>query len=295
MSLAPNKVSVLLNVYKRPEMLQLQLDALAAQTYKVSEVLIWNNGNDIQIKNKNLNTEIKCKFANCNANLGVWARFAFALNSSSEFLCILDDDVIPGDRWIENCMTCFSTLPGLYGARGLIFDDSLKYTPNRKFGWGIPSEETIKVDIVGHAWFLKTEWLSHYWGETDLNQTEMHSGEDMQLSFALQRTLGIETFVPPHPSTDRSLWGNIAIDQAVARDQNAISLRPGAFKKFDTALMKLRKRGFLAFQNDEHTKVKINTRLLRTGLKTEYWNKDSITYKIGRLIAKQLRRFGIHI
>lgn len=294
MPLRKKNVSVVLNVYKRPQMLESQLNALTSQTYPVSEVLIWNNGNSIEISSILEKYDFKFKYAYSHTNLGVWARFSFALNAENEFLCIFDDDVIPGNKWIENCMTSFESQPGIYGARGLKFDDKMKYTPNTKVGWAYPNGGITRVDIVGHAWFFKTEWLSHYWGQTDIREMQMHSGEDMQLSFALQKAIGVGTYVPPHPAHDTALWGNINGDNQISSDTNAISLKPGAFEKFDTALKKLRKRGFTAINNSEIPNALVNTRMVRKILRTETWNRNGILYNKGRYIAKQLRRIGIH-
>ena len=42
-----------------------------------------------------------------NYNYGVWARFAYALNARTDYVCVLDDDTIPGNRWLGNCLNTY--------------------------------------------------------------------------------------------------------------------------------------------------------------------------------------------
>tara|TARA_A100001234_G_scaffold148456_1_gene130637 strand:+ start:1101 stop:1418 length:318 start_codon:yes stop_codon:yes gene_type:complete len=92
-------ITIILNTYKRTKYLNKQLKAIKKQSVKVNEILIWQNK---YYGKKNKQKDII--FASSNYNFGVWARFAFALNSKSEFVCILDDDTIPGKNWLKNCL-----------------------------------------------------------------------------------------------------------------------------------------------------------------------------------------------
>ena len=60
-----------------------------------------------------------CTSAFCNKNLGVWARFAYAINADTEYICVFDDDTIPGKKWFENCLETMKTHRGLLGCRGV--------------------------------------------------------------------------------------------------------------------------------------------------------------------------------
>lgn len=196
-------ITVVLNGYKRPGFLKEQIDAINNQTIKPKEIMFWQNagGFDESITNE-LTTAVS------NRNLGVWARFAFALNAKTEYVCIFDDDTIPGSKWFENCLETMKTHEGLLGTIGLIYDTPNSYRPNTRYGWDNPNEEVIKVDIVGHAWFFKREWLSAFWSELPPNKFTT-VGEDMHFSYTLQKYLNLNTFVPPHPKDDKELWGSI--------------------------------------------------------------------------------------
>ncbi len=93
-------VTVVLNGYKRGAHLKTQLDAIKRQTVQPDEILLWQNfGEDFKSELTSQTTH-----ASCNKNLGVWARFAFALNAKTEYICVFDDDTIPGPKWLENCL-----------------------------------------------------------------------------------------------------------------------------------------------------------------------------------------------
>jgi GT2 family glycosyltransferase len=211
-----NGITVILNGYKRKDQLQEQIDALNSGTVKPNEILLWYNyPEDPDL----INYEVVSKIPTAlnNKNYGVWARFYFALNAQNPFVCVFDDDTIPGSRWLENCLETMKTHEGLLGTVGLLYQSPLPpqqssyYEPYVRFGWvdnGIQNEETVQVDLVGHSWFFKKEWLSHMLRELpDPKYTTC--GEDMHFSYMLQKYANIPTFVPPHPKNDKSLWGSI--------------------------------------------------------------------------------------
>jgi hypothetical protein len=138
------------------------------------------------------------------------------MNARNPYVCVFDDDTIPGERWLENCMETMKTNEGLLGTVGLIYPnpkpphESSYYEPYFRLGWpdGGNNSEPMQVDLVGHSWFFKKEWLSHMVRE--LPDPKYNTcGEDMHFSYMLQKYAGIPTFVPPHPHNDKSLWGSI--------------------------------------------------------------------------------------
>ena len=117
MSFQNPSITVVLNGYKRQEFLNYQINAVKNQTIQPSEILIWNNGDYIDYGDFDKNIVI----ANSSKNFGVWSRFSFALNAETEYICVLDDDTMPGKSFFENCLSTMKISPGLLGARGLRF------------------------------------------------------------------------------------------------------------------------------------------------------------------------------
>lgn len=234
-------VTVILNVFKRSKSLAQQLAAIKAQSVPVNKILVWENG--VESVPDALREGLI--IARASENLGVWARFAYALNADTEFILMLDDDTIPGSRWVENCLNTMALTPGLLGTRGLIFVEPSSYSINLEAGVHSPNAEVTEVDIVGHAWFFKREWLAAYWAEYAVKFPEALAGEDIHFSFAIQKNLGLPTLVPPHPIGDLSMWGSQP-ESAVSlgTSQDAISKGVGAMRKFERALRHYRKQGF---------------------------------------------------
>lgn len=207
-------ITVILNGYRRGSNLDEQLEALNRQTVQPSEILLWHNspGDDIE-PNYEIGTKIPAVY--CTYNFGVWARFAFAFMAKNEYICIFDDDTIPGSRWLENCMNTMQTHQGLLGTVGLLYPKPLPanhqlcsyYEHYERHGWPNPNEHPIQVDLVGHSWFFKKEWLSDYWREQPDPKYNL-CGEDMHFSFMLQKYRNLPTFVPPHPRHDIEMWGS---------------------------------------------------------------------------------------
>ena len=72
-------ITVILNGYKRPHVLQKQLESIKNQSVQTDSIVFWqNSGSQFD---ENLTKDLV--HASCNNNLGVWARFAFALNANT--------------------------------------------------------------------------------------------------------------------------------------------------------------------------------------------------------------------
>lgn len=210
-----NKITVVLNGFRRADNLNEQLEALNNQTIKPDEILLWyNNPGDGTDPNYEIGTKIPVAY--CNYNFGVWARFYFAMNAKNPYICVFDDDTIPGKRWLENCLETMKTHEGLLGSIGVLYPNPLPperssyYEHYLRFGW-VPAgnnDVPVQVDLVGHSWFFKKEWLSYMVRE--LPDPKYNTcGEDMHFSYMLQKYANIPTYVPPHPRDNKELWGSI--------------------------------------------------------------------------------------
>jgi len=206
-------VTVILNGYKRKENLNEQLEAIRNQSVKVDSVMLWyNDPGDESMVNYDIMGEIPTAYSNL--NLGVWARFAYALNTETKYVCVFDDDTIPGRKWIENCLNTMKTHRGLLCTVGALYtipqppQNSSYFEHYIRFGWPHNNTEVQEVDWSGHSWFFEREWLSAYWRELP-DPKYKTCGEDMHFSYMLQKYLGLKTYVPPHPPHDKEMWGSV--------------------------------------------------------------------------------------
>ncbi|MEC8677827.1 MAG: hypothetical protein VXX85_03125 [Candidatus Margulisiibacteriota bacterium] len=195
-------ITVILCAYDRPHVLEEQVKAIKAQSVPVHDIWLWyNKGEKPQIDVPGL------KVAMCNYNFKFFGRFAFAMLAQTEYVAIFDDDTIPGKNWFKHCLDHMSQLNGLLGTTGIQLQKKM-YGNHIKVGWNGTNgnnETTEQVDLIGHAWFLKKEWLKYMWFEDPVS---WDNGEDIHLSYSIKKFGKIESYVIPHPSNDLSVWGS---------------------------------------------------------------------------------------
>ena len=125
-----SNITAIVNIFRRYHVLEQQINAIKCQSIPPKSIIIWNNGNkDIDLtKYKN---DPFFKVFDCNYNSGVWSRFIISQLADTEYVCIFDDDTIPGNNWFKNCMDCMKEKEALYGTIGVIFKDTNNYVDDK--------------------------------------------------------------------------------------------------------------------------------------------------------------------
>lgn len=261
-------VTVVLSAYKRIENLPLQLENIEKQTLKPHKILLFQDGIADGTK-VTIPKDIQKRFdivKISKTNQGVWARFDFARkNTHSKYVCLFDDDTIPGARWLENCMTEMQKCEGLYGTIGILCNTPAycvgSYT---RIGWAVPNEKTAMVDFVGHSWFLQTKWLDYLFENTDELQSYKICGEDMTLSQKLHEH-GISTFVPPHPQKRTALWGSLPeYSRKFGDDKNSLFVNNGWTKMSEAFDILLNKYNFKLVKYNNRKEYKKSLKTIKT-------------------------------
>lgn len=199
-----NDISVILNVYKRPETLEKQIEAIKKQSIgiKSENIHVWYN--HVEGVNQKLPNDKNIRTYQCNYNTKFFGRFTIPLLCKTKYIAIFDDDIIPNTKWLENCLNNIKKRNGILGGSGVITNGKT-YIPNEKVGWnGLHNSECVDVDLVGHAWFFDKDSSKFMWLE---EPPSWENGEDMFLSYIAQKH-GIPTYVPPHPDSNKELWSN---------------------------------------------------------------------------------------
>lgn len=246
-------ITCILNVFKRVEYFEDQLNAILNQSIPPKKIIIWNNNSEVNMSSYATDNII---VLNSSQNLGVWARFFsqyFLL--SGEYVCIFDDDTIPGCNWFKNCVETINKYNALLGTIGVIFEKGDDYNCKLRIGWDGPSDHSKIVDIVGHSWFFRKEWITTFIKEVpNIDEKFLTCGEDIHLSYVLQKYLNIPVVVPPHPLNDKSLWGaDYNKSWTYGTDENAISCQNGYKLKFSIALKSYINKGFETIHNKAYS------------------------------------------
>ncbi len=214
------KISVILTAWLRPQYLQEQVARVLAQTVPPHEIVLWYNkppkalGLFERRQLVSFRNDEKVKKIICDHNFGIVPRFALASALEGDYVCIFDDDTMPGERWFENCLRYVDGEKVLCGTIGLRFLSTARPdTQKPRMGWEGKNAALEYVDLVGHSWFFRREWAKYFWDEEPLLRT---FGEDIHFCAMLQRR-GIRSACPPHPEEDRSLWGSLSPERGVDR------------------------------------------------------------------------------
>lgn len=205
-------VTVVLNGFRRQHTLGEQIAALKSQSHPIQKIMYWNlksNARRYQPDYKLLLKE-DIEYAETSHDYGVWGRFSFALNANTAFVCIIDDDIMPGKDYIKNCVQCFQDKPGIYGALG----NAINKSNNRKslFGWKGRHNETVQqVNYLYQTWFMPLQALNAFWSRPvpEKLSKNRHIAEDIHLSLMAKKQLNLNTYVVPHPAGNKRKWGNI--------------------------------------------------------------------------------------
>lgn len=241
-------VSVVLSMYKRPQYLIEQLNALAEQSLLPDEILLFQDKAedmpDISVPEEVASRVTRIEKAD--RNVGVWGRFDFSRSARNELVCIFDDDTIPGSRWLENCHFHMQKNEGIYGTIGVVCIEASQY-PSKilRFGWDSANEDTQRVDFIGHSWFIKKQWLEHMFKAPQVVQDLKLCGEDMSLSYMAKKHGAIPSYVPPHPIKKPELFGSVP-DKArtYGTDTASLSVCADNIKRYNTAMNLLLKDGW---------------------------------------------------
>jgi hypothetical protein len=302
-------ITCILNVFKRPQFFEEQLIALINQSIPPKRIIIWNNNKEINLSNfENIPNVI---IINTSVNLGVWARF-FSLYYllSGEYICVFDDDTIPGNMWLENCINTIEKHNALIGTIGVYFDKGNTYNVKKRYGWDGPCDEIKIVDIIGHSWFFKKEWISTLIKELpNIDEKFLTCGEDMHLSYVLSKYLYIPTIVAPHPADNTSIWGSNK-EKAIQYGNIDSTFANTGIEKFSDALKYYIEKGFETILNKAQyiknytnsidyflnkIKNKENFSILRFAdgeyyvlENTQLTNIDNWTFQSGSILCKHL-------
>ena len=251
-------VTVILNGYKRNHRLQEQVDAVKAQTKQVDCLMYWQNTLPNTEYDLSSLYENETHIAVSNVNYGVWARFAHALNAKTDYVCVIDDDTIPGDMWIENCLETYrSGHTGVLGTIGFLFQDGGYNVPQKenKPGWQHNNVSPVQVDMVGHNWFFHRDMLSYFWRELPPLEQPMIVGEDIHFSHMLQKySTEHATWGPPHPPENKRMWGSLkAIEYGGDHLATANSAIPLMSQYLDGCI----DDGFILLSDNKDSEVKV--------------------------------------
>ncbi|GAB2233692.1 hypothetical protein Droror1_Dr00002921 [Drosera rotundifolia] len=223
----PNKakVTVILNHFKRKTLCS-QLDSLLQQTLPFHHVwvLAFGSPNEQSLKRiVETYNDTRISFISSTYDFKYFGRFQMALQTEGDLVYILDDDMIPGKRMLEIMSHVAGTEKYqnvVLGSIGRILPFRMKdftFPSYRKFGikeaglylpdpaYDILVEKVVQVDFLSSSWFLSSELVKTLFIEDPFT---FMTGEDLHLSYLLQKYRDAGSFVVPVDPSDKETWGD---------------------------------------------------------------------------------------
>lgn len=192
-------LTVLLTVYRRNNW-KAQLKALDEQTLRPKRVVVFQNEAHQRVGRRYL-AKKGVDYVYNSSNTGYFGRFAHLLTATTDYVAVLDDDIIPGKRCLENYFQQATELTAIIGGNGRIartnpFLSQLEQPPDV----GVRPDPVL-VDFVGHMWLFETRLLHDMFSVTPHT---FSTGEDMHLCFSAKLRSGVPSFVAGQGTLEES-------------------------------------------------------------------------------------------
>ncbi|OVA10119.1 hypothetical protein BVC80_1591g24 [Macleaya cordata] len=219
------KVTVILNHFKRKTLCS-QLDSLLHQTLPFHSVWVLSFGSPNELSLRRIvesYNDSRISFISSSYDFKYYGRFQMALQTEADLVYILDDDMIPGKKMLEILSHVAGTEKyknSVLGSIGRILPFRQKdytFPSYRKFrskeaglylpdpAYGITVDKIVQVDFLSSSWFLSAELVKTLFIETPFT---FMTGEDLHLSYQLQKYRDAGSFVLPVDPNDKETWGD---------------------------------------------------------------------------------------
>lgn len=98
-------ITVILTAYKRSEFLEQQIAALRAQTVAPTEIWVWSNRSDTELRDM---SKLADRVVVSNSNFLFWGRFALANLVRTKYVAFFDDDILPQKIGLKTACPLFN-------------------------------------------------------------------------------------------------------------------------------------------------------------------------------------------
>jgi len=210
--------TLLLTVYRRPQLLPGQLAAALGQTVRPRVwVLVQHPARAAELDLTGADRVLECA-----PNSYFHLRFAVLLTAQSDWVATWDDDLNPGGRWLEHCLATARHTTGILGASGVRHLGQEHYgQAHRYWGCAVQNSSPLVMDYVGGTWFLRPRWIAHLFADSCCT----NNGDDIELGCRAYRLGGVRSYLLPHPPGRPERWSTTQTSQGL--DGAASWRRPG--------------------------------------------------------------------
>ncbi|GER27367.1 glycosyl transferase family 2 protein [Striga asiatica] len=220
------KVTVILNHFKR-KTLCAQLDSLLHQTLPFHRVWVLSFGSPNEKSLRSIvggYNDSRISFISSGYDFKYYGRFQVALQTEGDFVYVLDDDMIPGrkmlqilshvagiDKYVNSVLGSIGRILPFRQKKDFTFPSYRKFR-SKEAGLYLPDpayditvDRIVRVDFLSSSWFLSSELVKTLFIETPFT---FATGEDLHLSYQLQKYRDAGSFVLPVDPNNKDTWGD---------------------------------------------------------------------------------------
>lgn len=202
-----DSITVLINGFLRLDNIKLMVEALRNQTIQPNKIIVYYTK---PTKDFIVPFIDNVDFIVAEEDHGLPSRFAIGLITKTNYLCIMDDDMVPGNKWLEICLDLIKKENAVICGYGMKYNNSMSDLNARRFGdHGESNEKPEQVDVGGHSWFMKKEWLKYFWMEDPI---DWKVSDDIHFAYTLKKYGNLKIIVSPHPVSDKTIWSNTMLE-----------------------------------------------------------------------------------
>ena len=238
------QVTVILTVWKRNH-LEEQIEAFLHQSKPPYEIWVQQTQNHVNVDDTIEKYSERVRYFYYEENKGVYGRFESVKDILTEYVYIVDDDIIPGVDFLDLALTKSVELNAVISPNGRILNPETNLTYNfigdgYWFEHSFCTKDTL-VDFGNNAWLFKAEWIKYFLNYSPLYR---NNGEDIQLSASLKILGDIDTYVPkqliPYESGNIR-WHYSSDEHALHKRQDFQKERAGIVQRFRNEGWRLQK------------------------------------------------------
>ncbi|WP_455643447.1 glycosyltransferase family 2 protein [Parabacteroides sp.] len=239
-----NTITAILTVWKRNH-LEEQLLALLGQTLSPQVIWVQQTQHHVDVDDVIYKYRNYIKYTCWEDNPGVFGRFESVENIDTQYVYIVDDDIIPGSGYLEKALETSKRLNAIISPNGRLLNIRNDRT-EVYVGDGYEFQHCFcavdrEVDFGNNSWFLKKEWIDFFLQEKPLFR---NNGEDIHLSATCKLLGNIPTIVPRQIKPYES--GNIK--RIYSADEYALHRKMGFSRERVKVIQKFRSSGWILQQ-----------------------------------------------
>ena len=144
-------ITAIIQSYRRQENIPIIIKRLKEQTHPPSRIIVWNDndgkGKDLYIDGIEIINTNSNEWHNCGS-------FLIAYFCTTDYICIIDDDALPGRRYFEFCLKYIGNEKQILSGFGIILRSN-KYTGRSEVRSRVSNKlKFTKVDMAGNIYFF---------------------------------------------------------------------------------------------------------------------------------------------